>query len=39
MERMDRPVRWPVVGFVFFTTIPGLAVGLVVLAALDRFGV
>jgi hypothetical protein len=39
VERMNRPVRWPVVGFVFFMTIPGLAVGLAVLAAIDRFGV
>jgi hypothetical protein len=39
VERINRPVRWPVVGLVFFMTIPGLAVGLVVLAALDRFGV
>jgi hypothetical protein len=39
VERINRPVRWPVVGLVFFMTIPGLAVGLVVLAALDRCGV
>jgi Family of unknown function (DUF6191) len=39
VERMNRPARWPVVGYVFFMTIPGLAVGLVVLAAVDRFGV
>ena len=39
MERINRRVRWPVVGFVFFMTIPGLAAGLVVFAALDRFGV
>ena len=39
MERINRLVRWPVVALVFFMTIPGLAVCLVVLAALDRFGV
>lgn len=36
---MNGPVRWPRVGIVFFMTIPGLAAGLVVLAAVDRFGV
>jgi Family of unknown function (DUF6191) len=39
VECINRPVRWPIVGFVFFMTIPGLAAVLVVLAALDRFGV
>jgi Family of unknown function (DUF6191) len=38
VERINRPVRWPIVGLVFFMTIPGLAVCLVALAALDRFG-
>jgi hypothetical protein len=36
---MNSPVRWPPVGVVFFMTIPGLAVGLVALAAVDRLGV
>lgn len=31
-------MRWPCVAVVFFLTIPGLAVSLIVLAALDRLG-
>jgi Family of unknown function (DUF6191) len=37
-ERMKGPVRWTSVAVVFFMTIPGLAVGLILLAALDRAG-
>ena len=38
-ERLNGPARRPSVGDVFFKTIPGLAVGLVALAAVDRLGV
>jgi hypothetical protein len=38
MERANGPARWPFVAVLFFMTIPGLAVSLVALAALDRLG-
>lgn len=37
-ERRLRPARWRGVAFVFFMTIPGLLIGLTVLAAIDRLG-
>jgi hypothetical protein len=37
-ERPDRSARCRNMAFVFFMTLPGLAVGLVVLAAVDRLG-
>jgi Family of unknown function (DUF6191) len=37
-ERLDRLVRLTGVAFVFFMTLPGLVVGLVALAAVDRLG-
>jgi hypothetical protein len=37
-ERADSPARWLCVVVLFFMTIPGLAVLLVVLAAVDRLG-
>jgi Family of unknown function (DUF6191) len=38
MERAGGPARWPCVAVLFFMTIPGVAVTLVALAALDRLG-